>query len=112
MTTLQTRSIPYPECDASKLSHFRFGAFQDGVMLTTDQGAWFWLEKEHFDHLLAGTLEEESAIFQELCEKGFIRSHTNLEELAQQVRRRKNFLGKPHYPSSHLLPNLHIWSSC
>ena len=93
MSTSHTLSIPSQDCDADKLSYFRFGAFQAGVILTTDQGAWHWLDKENFSKFLAGTLNEDSTEYQDLHKKGFVRANTNLEDLSQVVRRRKSFLG-------------------
>ncbi len=93
MAISQTQPIPFPTCDPDKLSHFRFGAFQDGIILTTDQGMWHWLDTESFSHFIAGTLPQDSPEQQPLQRKGFVRSHTNLEDLSQLVRRRKSFLG-------------------
>ena len=95
----QTLSIPSVEYNLNKLSPFRFGNFQGGKIITTDQGTWHWLEEDQFSSFLDGTLEEESDLYTDLCNKGFIRSHIDIEECAQSIRQR--------YAALNVGPELH-----
>ena len=94
---MKTLPLAIPKLDAKKLGFFRYGYFDNDVLLSNDAGAWMFLGREAFTKLLSGDLPEDYSIREELKQKGFVRDSLDLEELAIQVRRKKSFLGQgPH----------------
>ena len=91
----QTRDLTvHPsECDTTAVNPFRFGALREGFLLTTDHGKWQWMTAANFKLFLAGKIDEGTPLYEELSSKGLLRANTDVEVIAQAVRKRKNHLG-------------------
>ncbi len=97
MGKINTITLQQPALDAARLGWFRFGMIGEKVVLTNDAGEWAMLEKPAFDHLLAGTLEEDHPQHGHLRRLGMIRDGVDLDGLADRIRRKRSYLGKgPH----------------
>ena len=62
-------------------------------MLTTDHGKWQWMSATDFKLFLTGKIDESAPLYEELSSKGLLRANTDVELIAQAVRKRKNHLG-------------------
>ncbi|MCP4867262.1 MAG: His-Xaa-Ser system radical SAM maturase HxsB [Proteobacteria bacterium] len=91
---MKTIELPRKSLTAETLGFFRFGEISPGRwVITNDAGEWEILSTAEFDALLAGTIETRES----LTHKGFLRTGSDLDALAERVRRKKHFVGKgPH----------------
>ena len=93
MTISHPLALAVPTLATDKLSPFRFGTFQDGILLTNDQGKWHWLSQESFEKFITGHLDPEVEDYKELETKGFVRPALQLDQYSTTIRQRKEFLG-------------------
>ncbi|HMR81046.1 MAG TPA: hypothetical protein PKD61_38305, partial [Polyangiaceae bacterium] len=92
--TISLRRLPLVE---EKLSHFRYGKVAGRHLVTNDMGAWHFLDEASFEDLLAGRIDQGHAEFKALQEKGFLREGFDLDRAAEQMQRKKRFVGQgPH----------------
>ena len=92
--TIKLRRLPLAE---DKLSHFRFGKVAGKHLVTNDAGQWHFLDQSGFEDLLAGRVVEGHPEFEALRDKGFLRDGLDIDGIADQVRRKKRFVGQgPH----------------
>jgi His-Xaa-Ser system radical SAM maturase HxsB len=82
------------------LPFFRFKEFKDKYLITNDVGEYAFLTKEEFKKYLEGDLKKNSKKYQELKEKGFIKSEMDIFEIIEKYRQANSFLFRA--------PDLHI----
>ena len=77
------------------LNHFNFKKFDDRVLITNDFGKYAFLTPDEFRFLLIEKLDKESALYQELLNRGFIiESYADLlsDGYRQNLREMKSYL--------------------
>ncbi len=62
--------------------HLRWERSGRGYLVTNDSGHHVSLSQKDFDAFFAGRLPKKSALFADLCAKGFVRDHLDFETLA------------------------------
>lgn len=72
------------------LNHYRFKRLREVFLLTTDQGSWVTLNKDEFDKLQRGELDD--SLFKLLEEKGVILTKNNIKKIMYDYWHRYNFL--------------------
>jgi His-Xaa-Ser system radical SAM maturase HxsB len=100
----QLRTIAAPKRDGIKpddLGFFQFGNVAGKILLTNDAGDWEFLEEEDFQLLLRGEINAEHPSHKTLVAKGFIRDGWDVEQTAQQFRKKKSFI--QHGPHLHIV---------
>ena len=80
--TISLRRLPLVE---EKLAFFRYGDVAGKKLVTTDAGAWHFLEQDAFEDLLAGRIAEGHPEFEALQKKGFLREGFDLDQVAEQI---------------------------
>ena len=93
MASTHSISLPKLTVDPNRFSYFRFGELADGVILTTEAGAWHHLSKDTFRALLSGDLSEDADDFQLLSRKGILRAGHDPSHTADAMRRQKKHVG-------------------
>lgn len=92
--TLRLRRLPLAE---DRLAFFRYGRIGDKHVVTNDAGRFHFLDEEAFADLLAGRIREGHPEHAALAAKGFLRDGLDIDDLAAQVRQKKQFVGQgPH----------------
>ncbi|MEZ4226377.1 MAG: His-Xaa-Ser system radical SAM maturase HxsB [Polyangiaceae bacterium] len=92
--TLSLRRLPLVE---ERLAHLRFGTVAGRRLVTNDMGKWHLLSEADFADLLAGKVAAGHPEYEALRDKGFLRDGFDLEQAAEQMRRKKRFVGQgPH----------------
>lgn len=80
------------------LNHFNFAQQGDRILITNDFGRYTFLDRENFRELVTKHKESDSAVQQELINKGFILEHGAAElseELPELIRSMKNYVFAP-----------------
>ena len=81
----KTLRLPSRKVNPAALGPFRWGKIGHNVVLTNDAGEWSILPSHEFDTFLRGEVDETHARFEELRDRGFLRSDLDLEELANST---------------------------
>jgi uncharacterized protein len=96
MQTRSVRAVRLPLAE-DRLSFFRWGDVAGKKLVTNDTGAWHFLDEASFRDLLAGRVVEGHPEFVALRDKGFLRQGLEIDRIAEQIRRKKRFVGQgPH----------------
>lgn len=88
------------ELSKKKVTYFRQKKVGNNHLITNDFGNFAFLTDADFKTYLAGGIPENSALFIELAQKGFIRDRMDFAELVKKFRSKNSFLK--------LGPSLHI----
>ncbi|MCP4806979.1 MAG: His-Xaa-Ser system radical SAM maturase HxsB [Proteobacteria bacterium] len=92
----RTLTIDEPAGPIDHVGFFRWDQIGDKVVMTNDAGEWQLLERDEFDAFLANTVED-GALKTALVDKGFLRDGSDLNGLADRIRRKKRWLDQgPH----------------
>src|SRR5262249_1738571 len=76
---------------------FRYGRVGQKMLVTNDAGHWHFLSDADFATFLRGGIEKGHPEFERLQKKGFLRDGLDVDALAEQIRRKKRFVGQgPH----------------
>jgi His-Xaa-Ser system radical SAM maturase HxsB len=94
--------IELKKINYSKLAPFRFKKLGEDYLLTNEVGDYIFLNSENFQKFLQNKLEKKSAIFQELCQKNFIKDKLNLNQYLNDYRQKYSYLLAPG-PSLHII---------
>lgn len=101
MSTHHTVRVKTRDLQADKLGFFRFGELGDGIIVTNELGQWHHLAADEFESFLTGGIAPGHDAYDDLAAKGFLRDELDLDQIADQLRRRKKFVGMG--PHLHLL---------
>lgn len=92
----RTLELSEPVQTIDHVGFFRWGQIGDKVVLTNDAGEWQLLDRSEFDAFLADTLPD-GGLKTALVDKGFLRDGSDLNGLAERIRRKKRWLDQgPH----------------
>ena len=94
-------SLPKVKKNLKNLPFFRFKEFKDKYLITNDVGEYAFLTKEEFKKYLEGNLKKNSKKYQELKEKGLIKSEMDIFEIVEKYRQLNSFLF--YGPSLHIV---------
>ncbi len=87
--------------DEDKVNPFCYEKFEDKFLITNDFGYYYFLKTEDFKKFIKGELDEDSELYSELREKGFIKDLSKLDKLNQRYVKKKSFLKRG--PSLHIV---------
>ncbi len=73
------------------LGPFNFRDFGAWVLLTNDWGRWLMLDKPDFERFVAGKVTPEEPLFEELCDRGFVRDRMDFGDLATSYLKQTSF---------------------
>ncbi len=95
---LRTLTLPSRPIEPEQLGFFRFGQLAPGrIVLTNDAAEFEILSSADFAALLDGSLPADHPRRAALVDKGMLRAGSDLDALAERVRRKKHFIGVgPH----------------
>jgi uncharacterized protein len=97
VTQLHTLKVNRPVVAPEKLAFFRYGRVGQKMLVTNDAGHWHFLSDDEFSTFLRGGIEKGHPQFELLQKKGFLRDGLDVDALADQIRRKKRFVGQgPH----------------
>ncbi len=94
--------IDFKKIDYSKLGLFRFKKLGKDYLLTNEVGDYIFLSPENFQKFLQNKLEKESVIFQNLCQKNFVKDKLNLNQYLNNYRQKYSYL-LSQGPSLHII---------
>lgn len=78
--------------DATSVGFFRYGVVGGRVLLTNDAGEHTFLDEADFHRFYQGKIDEADPLWPQLQALGFFRRTTDVERLADRIRRKKAFL--------------------
>lgn len=94
--------IDFKKINYSKLGFFRFKESGKEYLLTNEIGDYVFLNSENFQKFLQNKLGKKSNVFQELCQKNFIKSQLNLNQYINDYRQKYGYL-LSQGPSLHII---------
>jgi His-Xaa-Ser system radical SAM maturase HxsB len=87
--------------NSEKVAPCRFKKLGNKYLVTNDIGRYFFLSPSMFKKYMEGRISENSKVYKDLEEKGFIRNSLNFEDLVSKYRQRNNFISQG--PSLHII---------
>ncbi len=94
--------IDLKKINYSKLGFFRFKKLGKNYLLTNETGDYIFLSPENFQKFLQNKLEKKSIVFQELCQKNFVKDKLNLNQYLNDYHQKYNYL-LGQGPSLHII---------
>ncbi|MFA6912945.1 MAG: His-Xaa-Ser system radical SAM maturase HxsB [Proteiniphilum sp.] len=79
--------------DKEKVGFFRFKKLEDFYILTNDV-AWIHLNEDSFKDFLEGKLDENSVIYKNLANRGFIKNRFPVNNIIRVYRKKSGFIFK------------------
>ncbi len=97
--------------DREKVGFFRYALVGEKVLLTNDAGEHLFLSPEDFRRFIAGQIQPEEPLYEQLRRRYFFKHDFDANALADKVRRKKAFL--THGPHLHaIVASLRCNMSC